>query len=131
MVSGKQVFVSEDTPDALIERIECIEKQLAEIGEKKGAINQELKTDKENRERLGALIEDADKKKAEYQKWSRLNQLIGDATGKKFRTIAQSYVLTSLIHSASFMERAVVLCCPWEPNFLMSIPLTSIFRSSL
>lgn len=103
--SKKPELAEEDTPDALIERIECIEKQLAEIGEKKGAINQELKTDKENRERLGALIEDADKKKAEYQKWSRLNQLIGDATGKKFRTIAQSYVLTSLIHSAnSYMK---------------------------
>ena len=34
-----------------------------------------------------------------------MNQLIGDATGKKFRMIAQSYVLTSLIHSAnSYMK---------------------------
>ena len=34
-----------------------------------------------------------------------MNQLIGDATGKTFRMIAQSYVLTSLIHSAnSYMK---------------------------
>ena len=45
------------------------------------------------------------KRDAEYQKWSRMNQLIGDATGNKFRKIAQSYVLTSLIHSAnSYMK---------------------------
>lgn len=101
----KPAFEEDDTFDALTERIEGIEKLLTEIGEKKGAVNQELKTDKENRERLGALIEDADKKKVDYEKWSRMNQLIGDATGKTFRMIAQSYVLTSLIHSAnSYMK---------------------------
>ena len=94
-----------DSLEALNERIEGIEKQLAEIGEKKGAINQELKMDKENKERLGALIKDAEDKKAVYQKWSRLNQLIGNSTGSTFRKIAQSYVLTSLIHSAnSYMK---------------------------
>lgn len=101
----KPEFTEDDTLETLNERIEGIEKQLTEIGEKKGAINQELRTDNENRKRLGTMIEDANKKKAEYQKWSRMNQLIGDATGKRFRMIAQSYVLTSLIHSAnSYMK---------------------------
>lgn len=101
----KPEFAEDDTLDALTERIEGFEKQLAEIGEKKGAINQELKTDKENRERLGALIKEAEDKKAIYQKWSRLNQLIGNSSGSTFRKIAQSYVLTSLIHSAnSYMK---------------------------
>lgn len=101
----KPELTEDDTLEALNERIEGIEKQLAEIGEKKGAINQELKTDRENRERLGALIQEADDRKAVYQKWSRLNQLIGNATGSTFRKIAQSYVLTSLIHSAnSYMK---------------------------
>lgn len=104
-LAKKPKFAEEDSLNALNERIECTQKQLVEIGEKKGAINQELKTDKENRERLDAMIVDADKKKAEYHKWSRMNQLIGDATGKKFRMIAQSYVLASLIHSAnSYMK---------------------------
>ena len=97
----KPEFSEGDTLDTLNERIEDIEKQLAEIGENKGAINQELKADKENRERQGALIQEAEDKKAVYQKWSRLNQLIGNSTGSTFRKIAQSYVLTSLIHSAN------------------------------
>ena len=101
----KPELVEDDTLEALNERIEGIEKQLAEIGENKGAINQELKTDKENKERLGALIKEAEDRKAVYQKWSRLNQLIGNSTGSTFRKIAQSYVLTSLIHSAnSYMK---------------------------
>lgn len=101
----KPEMTEEDTLDALNERIEGTEKQLAEIGEKKGAINQELKTDKENSERLGTLIKEAEDKKTVYLKWSRLNQLIGNSTGSTFRKIAQSYVLTSLIHSAnSYMK---------------------------
>ena len=101
----KPELAEEDTLEALNERIEGIEKQLAEIGEKKGAINQELKTDKENKERLGTLIKEAEDKKVVYQKWSRLNELIGNSSGSKFRKIAQSYVLTSLIHSAnSYMK---------------------------
>ena len=101
----KPEFKEGDTFDLLNERIEDIEKQLTEIGEKKGAINQELRTDKENRDRLGALIQEADNKKTVYQKWARLNQLIGNSTGSIFRKIAQSYVLTSLIHSAnSYMK---------------------------
>ena len=77
------------------------EKLLSGISEKKGAATQELKADEKNKKELGSLMEDADKKRNDYQKWSRLNQLLGDAEGKKFRKIAQSYVLNSLIHSAN------------------------------
>lgn len=95
----------EDTTESLQTHIREYDKRFAEISEKKGAINQELKVDENNKKLLGTLIEDADKKKADYEKWARLNQLIGDATGNKFRKIAQSYVLNSLIHSAnSYMK---------------------------
>ena len=101
----KPEFSVNDTLDILNARIEDIAKQLAEISEKRGGINQELKTDMENRQRLGALIQEADNRQAVYNKWSRLNQLIGSAKGDLFRKIAQSYVLSSLIHSAnSYMK---------------------------
>ena len=94
-----------DTIETLDARIREQEPKLIEIAEKKGAISQELKTDEENKKSRGKLIEEVEKRSAEYQKWSRMNQLIGDATGNKFRKIAQSYVLTSLIHSAnSYMK---------------------------
>lgn len=94
-----------DTMEALAERIETSDRLLAETGEKKGAVSMELKLDGENKKRLGLLIEDAKEKKTDYDKWTRINNLIGDATGKKFRKIAQSYVLSSLIFSAnSYMK---------------------------
>ena len=94
-----------DTIETLDARIKEQEPKLIEFAEKKGAISQELKTDEENKKSRGKLIEEVEKRSAEYQKWSRMNQLIGDATGNTFRKIAQSYVLTSLIHSAnSYMK---------------------------
>ena len=94
-----------DTIETLETRIKEQEPRMAEIAEKKGAINQLLKTDEENKKNLGKLIEEVNKRYAEYQKWSRMNQLIGDSKGNTFRRIAQSYVLTSLIHSAnSYMK---------------------------
>ncbi len=90
-----------DTVELLEARIQENEKMLAELSEKKGALNQELKADAENKKQIGHLKEIVDQKEALYQKWTRLNQLIGDATGNKFRKIAQSYVLNSLIHSAN------------------------------
>ena len=94
-----------DTIETLDARIKEQEPKLLEIAEKKGAISQELISDEKNKKSRGKLIEEVEKRAAEYQKWSRMNQLIGDAMGNKFRKIAQSYVLTSLIHSAnSYMK---------------------------
>lgn len=103
----KPELKEEDTMELLEVRIKDNEKTLATISEKKGAINQELKVDEENKKQLGHLKEEADKKQADYQRWSRMNQLIGDSTGNKFRKIAQSYVLNSLIHSANHYMRTL------------------------
>ena len=97
----------EDSVKLMEERIKDNEKTMADISEKKGAINQELKADEENKKQLGLMNEEAKKKEADYQKWSRMNQLIGDSTGNKFRKIAQSYVLNSLIHSANHYMRTL------------------------
>lgn len=103
----KPLINDDETLLSLEKRINMGDKALAEISEKKGALNQALKTDAENRSQLGSLKEDADKKKADYQRWSRLNLLLGDATGNKFRKIAQSYILNSLIHSANSYLRTL------------------------
>ena len=96
---------AEETLEAIVLQIAEQEKLLSELGEQKGAINQELKSDADNRRKLGTLIQEADEKKVVYQQWTRLNQLIGNSTGSQFRKIAQSYVLSSLIHSAnSYMK---------------------------
>lgn len=103
----KPSLAEDDTPQTIQSRRDQHTQSLNQLREQRGAILQELKTDEENRLRLGSLLQDAEQKKADYQRWSRLNQLIGDATGNKFRKIAQSYVLSSLIHSANSYMRTL------------------------
>ena len=98
---GKPEYAEGDTAEALELRVQEYDRQMTEANVRKGALSQELKTDSENKQRLGAMKADADNKKADYQKWSRMNALIGDASGSKFRKIAQSYVLQSLIFAAN------------------------------
>ena len=103
----KPELQEDDTLENIVERINGYEKALGEIGEEIGSIKQELKTDAENRHKLGNLVKEAEEKQAVYHKWSRLNQLIGNSSGSTFRKIAQSYVLSSLIHSANSYMRTL------------------------
>ncbi len=101
----KPELTDDDTMESLTARIDGYAAQMSAADQRKGSIKQELRADDERKTELGTLIKDADDKKADYEKWSHLNGLIGDATGNKFRKIAQSYVLSSLIHSAnSYMK---------------------------
>lgn len=77
------------------------EKELKELGQKQGAIREQLKADSDKREQLRLLSAAAERAKADYDKWQRLNNLIGDKTGAKFRRIAQSYILATLIRAAN------------------------------
>ncbi len=98
---AKPALKAEETIEALEARIAACKSTMTTFAEKKGALVQELKTNEQNQKLQKQRETEAEKKKEEYQKWSRLNQHIGDATGSKFRKIAQSYVLSSLIHAAN------------------------------
>ena len=101
----KPIYDEGETEAGLDVQVQESDKRMTDANVRTGALSQELKADEENKLRLGELIADAENKKADYQKWGWMNMLIGDATGCKFRKIAQSYVLTSLIHSAnSYMK---------------------------
>lgn len=80
---------------------DSINNDRAELNRQLGALSTRLNIDDENRKTQCDLIADRDKKQAVFDQWDRLNDLIGSADGKKFRKIAQSYVLANLIHSAN------------------------------
>ena len=98
---AKPELNEEDTLEILDARITAHEKTLKDIAIQKGSLDQELKRAEEDQKQHAKFNADAEMKKADYQKWSRMNQYIGDATGSKFRKIAQSYILSSLIRSAN------------------------------
>ena len=103
----KPELAEDDSAENLTSRIEHYTEQIKQINLQSGAISQELQKDAETKKSIGKLKEDADKKKAICEKWEKLNNLIGCAEGKKFRKIAQSYVLANLIHSANSYMRTL------------------------
>ena len=105
--TNKPTLTEDDTLENIIARDENIKLEIGQRNQKIGAINQELKADKENKEQRDKLLEDANAKKEIYLKWAQLNSLLGDSEGKTFRKIAQSYVLSNLIHSANFYMKSL------------------------
>ena len=104
----KEKISEEESLDTRISTsIASLEAQLSELGNQRGGIIRDLEIDRSNKAKVGSLLQESAQKKADFEKWSRLNQLLGDATGNKFRRIAQSYVLASLIHSANGYMRTL------------------------
>lgn len=104
---AKPAMEEKDSAELLAAEIKDLEQQQKAVNEQQGGIRTELKTNDANKARLGSLMAEKERSEADYRKWERLNWLIGDATGNKFRKIAQSYVLASLIHSANEYMRTL------------------------
>ena len=98
-------IAEEDSKEVIAERIEVITSQMATLQEENGAIAESFKKDKENREKQADILAEAERLKEKWDKWSRLNKRFGDSKGNTFRSIAQRYVLESLLNSANqYME---------------------------
>ncbi|MCK5847730.1 MAG: AAA family ATPase [Caldisericia bacterium] len=85
----------------LIEELENSKKALSELGANKGALQEKLdknNEEKNNNELNQKAIMNAQK---EFEKWSSLHSLIGSADGKKFRNFAQGITFELLISHAN------------------------------
>lgn len=100
--NNKPELDENDTIESLTAKLNEINGEIHELGEKVGGLNFLLKNDATNKEKQHELIVESDRRKGIYQQWERLNNLIGDRTGKNFRTIALSYILENLIQSANY-----------------------------
>ena len=85
----------------LLQLIEESTRSIADFNKQLGEIEQQLKTDEENRQREKQLLEQIEKQQRIYDDWSDLSSLIGSRDGKKFRVFAQGLTLDYLIHLAN------------------------------
>ena len=106
-LDDKKTKLPEETTLSLSSRLKELEIEQRELSTKRGGIMRDLEINQANEQKMGNLKKEEEARKTEYNKWNRLNQLFGDATGNKFRRIAQSYVLASLIHSANTYMRTL------------------------
>lgn len=95
----------EAQPALKMERIEDI---ISQTGQHDEQLNEEislrtarLKADEENRRLAGKKREQLADAEAVYSQWSRLNEMLGNADGAKFRKIALSYILDELLTIAN------------------------------
>lgn len=80
-----------------------------------GALDSELKRDDDNRDKKQKLFEEFKNQEKVLEKWRKLYELFGDAEGKKFRKIAQSYILSELIRTANHYLSS------FTPRYLLAI----------
>lgn len=94
--------------EALDSALAALNQQLAE-GEKQCAELRARQADDQRRQDANhALAEQIARAYDEWQRWARLNALIGSATGDTFRKIAQAYNLDLLVHHANVQLRQLV-----------------------
>lgn len=88
-------------PEALRRHLEEIKLRNEELTKAVWETDRRLADDDNARKGLDQKIKECEEKRAVYEKWDRLRELIGSSDGNRFRTIALSYMLTGLIKAAN------------------------------
>ena len=103
--------------DMLTESLASIEKSEKEMSEERGALQETLSRNKEEKKTLDKKIQDLEAAREELERWEDLYRKLGDQKGSKFRAVAQSFILRSLLENAniymqSFNDRYTLTCNP-------------------
>jgi DNA repair protein SbcC/Rad50 len=87
--------------DEVRARVAELESELRSTSEQLGALADRLDRDEENRQHAATLAPRVDEQRRAVDTWSRLDEVIGSADGKKFRRFAQSLTLDALLAQAN------------------------------
>ena len=98
---NKPEIVEGETPESLREVIKDLEDQNKSLNEQYGSLKQQLTDDDKLIAKQADFKKEYEEKKAVFERWNKLDKLIGDAKGEKFRLIAQSYILANLVQAAN------------------------------
>ncbi|ROO35572.1 chromosome segregation protein SMC [Pseudomonas sp. AF76] len=93
------------SPEALSDALAELQTQLAASEQQCAELRAEQAQDQRRQDANQALALQIDQAYAEYQRWARLDALIGSATGDRFRKLAQAYNLDLLVHHANVQLR--------------------------
>ena len=97
----KPALTEDETVESLDNFFNIADSDISKLNQQVGVIEKELKEDAKKKNGISALKDKEEKARMEYERWQRLNRLIGDKEGKTFRTIAQSYIFDNILHSAN------------------------------
>ena len=77
------------------------EEALAERQRQFGQMTEKFEQQEKRRRQHESLLKEIEKQRVEFNRWAQLNELIGQADGKKFRTFAQGLTLQKLVSLAN------------------------------
>ena len=103
----KPEFAEGETIESLNKSIEECNKKFTDLGEESGDIKRQLKVDDDRIQEVADLKKEHEKRQLVFEQWKKLDGLIGDAKGDKFRLIAQSYILANLVNAANVHMRTL------------------------
>ncbi|MBR5899087.1 MAG: AAA family ATPase [Muribaculaceae bacterium] len=106
--SERPQAVEGETIDSATAKIAEASAIITESHTKQGAISQQLKQDAENKAKLESILKEIEVAKAEYISWERLSSVFGSSDGKKFRAIAQSFILHDMLLKANVYLRQFI-----------------------
>ena len=103
------------TAEAVQTELNHLKVTLNETNQQLGKLTQALEIDEQNRRRFDSITHELEQANQEAERWGHLHALFGSADGKKFRNIAQSYVLEQLLINANqyllqFTDRYEMVC---------------------
>lgn len=107
--------------DELSINLETLNNQIQDLVGRIGAINEQLKSNNENKQKLEDAQNKLNEKTAIFNKWDKLNNLFG---GTRFRRLVQTYILRPLLNNANIYlsqitDRYLLTCS--EENEQLSI----------
>jgi exonuclease SbcC len=93
--------LSDQSLEALTLTLAEAKQTIDEAVKNRNEITFKLQLDKDNKTKIGGLLEKIAAQALITENWSKLNEVIGSADGKKFRQVAQEYTLDVLLSFAN------------------------------
>ncbi len=108
-------FAEDENMESLTAAKGGMDAEIDALNQNVGNLNLQLTQDEERRESMEAERREVEKARGKMERWEGLYRLLGDASGTRFRAVAQSFILESLLENAnqymrSFTDRYLLTC---------------------
>lgn len=101
-IQMNELNITEKTADELQEDFNIMRNESDDISQKIGANKQSLNTNEENLKSSKSKLKEKEKQQDIFNKWGKLNELIGSSDGKKYRNFAQALTFEHLVSLSNF-----------------------------
>ncbi len=98
---AKKLALTDKSPAILQTELETLDASYQQLQQRIGAINERLAQNKLLKAESKKLLDQIENQRKEYNRWAKLNDIIGQADGKKFRVFAQGLTLKKLAQLAN------------------------------